>query len=267
MLLASWWCGCTVRRPSSGGEALGQCGRHMHMAPWTACVGSARQRLDISGWLPGRGRTKSRRHERLRPWPFPLPALPPMQRQGHSFVESFPGRVCARCQHPERLTRGRCLGASGVRARGAALQFRLVGSAGGCTFPNDIPSVFSSLVFGHVRNHTLRFQNHFSIYVGISLIHEGFPWILVSHISCWATRWCLCSAFRVVPMRARGTAISAWRMSCCTDAWQTIGSPNVILGFLRGSKRTARLDYSASVTIFPFTAVELGVLHRGWSSL
>ena len=88
------------------------------MAHLTARVGSARQRLDTnSTWIPGRGRAIARRRERARPWPLPLP-------------QSAPVRVCSLCQHPERTTRGWCPGASSARARGAALQFRLDGSAG-----------------------------------------------------------------------------------------------------------------------------------------
>ena len=71
------------------------------MVHWIARVGSARQR------------------ERVRPWPLPLPALPTTWRRGHTFVDSASGRICARCQHPERATRGRCPGAAGARVRDA----------------------------------------------------------------------------------------------------------------------------------------------------
>ena len=70
------------------------------------------------------------RRERERPWPLPLPLLPAIQRRGHNFVDSASGRFCTFCQRPERTTRGRCPGASGTRARGAALKLRLGGSAG-----------------------------------------------------------------------------------------------------------------------------------------
>ena len=86
--------------------------------------------MDIdSTWIPGRRRATARRRERARPWPLPLPALPAIQRGGHTFVQSASGLVCSLCQHPERTTRGRCPSASGARARGAALQLRLDGSA------------------------------------------------------------------------------------------------------------------------------------------
>ena len=117
--LASWWFWNTVPRRTSG--------RRGFRPTWR--VGSARQRLDIdSTWTPGRGRATTGWRERARPWP--LPVLPAIQRGGHTFVQSTSGRVCSLCQHPERTTCGRCPGASGGRARGAALQFRLDGSAG-----------------------------------------------------------------------------------------------------------------------------------------
>ena len=102
-----------------------------HMAHWIALVGSARQRLDIgSTWLFGRGRAIARQRERERPWPLPLPALPTIWRRGHTFVDSASGRICARCQHPECATCGRCPGAAGARASDAAQRLRLDGFAG-----------------------------------------------------------------------------------------------------------------------------------------
>ena len=76
--------------------------------------------------LGSRAWTGDRRRERARLWSLPLPALPAIQRGGHTFVQRFLGRFCSLCQHPERTTRGKCRGA---RSRGAALQFRLDGSA------------------------------------------------------------------------------------------------------------------------------------------
>ena len=59
------------------------------MAHWIPRIGSARQRRDIDDIsIPGRGRPISGRCERARPWPLPLPALPAILRQGHSFVGS-----------------------------------------------------------------------------------------------------------------------------------------------------------------------------------
>ena len=102
-----------------------------HMAFWIARVGSTRQRRDVGGtWLPRRGQAAAMRRERERPWPLPLPLLPPFQRRGHNLTDSATGRFCTLCQRPERTTRGWCLGASGTRARGAALKLRLSGSPG-----------------------------------------------------------------------------------------------------------------------------------------
>ena len=101
------------------------------MAHWIARVGSTRQRLDIdSTWLPGRGRATARQRERGRPQPLPLLALPTIWRRGHTFGDSASGRIFARCQHPERATRGRCPGGAGARVRDAAQRLRLDGSAG-----------------------------------------------------------------------------------------------------------------------------------------
>ena len=95
------------------------------MAHWIARSGSARQRRDVDDlWILGRGRAFAGRRVRARPWLLPLPALPTIRRRGHTFVDSASGRVCTRWWHPERSTRG------GARARGAALQIRLDGSAG-----------------------------------------------------------------------------------------------------------------------------------------
>ena len=96
------------------------------MAHWIARVGSASLDID-SAWIPGRA--TARRRERERPWPLPVPALPTSWRRGHTFVDSARGRICALCQHPERVTRGRCPGAAGARERGAAQRFWLDGSA------------------------------------------------------------------------------------------------------------------------------------------
>ena len=60
---------------------------------------------------------------------MPLPAPPTIRRRGRTFVDRASGRVCTLCQHPERSTRGWCLGAAGARARGAAPQIWLDGSA------------------------------------------------------------------------------------------------------------------------------------------
>ena len=110
MLLASWWV-LEHRAPPNIREArLTTVSAVIRMVHWIARVGSARQR------------------ERVRPWPLPLPALPTTWRRGHTFVDSASGRICARCQHPERATRGRCPGAACARVRDAAQ--RLVGSAG-----------------------------------------------------------------------------------------------------------------------------------------
>ena len=168
-----------------------------HMAHWIARVGSARQRRDIDAtWIPGRGRAAAMRRERERPWPLPLPLLPAIQRRGHNFVDSASGRFCTLCQHPERTTRGRCPGASGARARGAALKFRLGGSAG----------------------HRI-----------VDLLQGG----KVVSVLC-----AVCGSYG-------GRVVRRSLLSSCPGAptpGRRLALRDVLLGFLPGSKRTARLD-------------------------
>ena len=99
------------------------------MAHWIARIGSARQRRDIDDvWLPGRGRALAARRERTRPWPLPLPVRLTVRSRGHTFVDSASKRLCALCQHPELLVRGRFPGTAGSRVRCAAQQIGLEGS-------------------------------------------------------------------------------------------------------------------------------------------
>ena len=121
MLLASWWFSSTVPPPSI------RAARHSAnlavtcMAHWIARVGTARRCLDINAvWILVRGRASAWRHERSRPWPPPWPRLPAFFGVGTILLKVSSGE-CARCQHLERTTRGRCLKASG--ARRAALRF------------------------------------------------------------------------------------------------------------------------------------------------
>ena len=111
MQLASWWVLEHRASPNVWAARLSANLAVTRLAHWIAPVGSGRQRLDIdSTWIPGRGRATTRRRERARPWSLPLPALPAIQRGGHTFVQSATGLVCSLCQHPERTTRGRCPG-------------------------------------------------------------------------------------------------------------------------------------------------------------
>ena len=129
--LASWWFSNTVPRRTSG--------RRGSRPTWPShawLTGLRALVLRDSVWTltrPGSLGVDERMRGGMsahRPWSLPLPALPAIQRGGHTFVHSASGRVCSLCQHPERTTCGRCPGASGARARGAALQFQLDGSAG-----------------------------------------------------------------------------------------------------------------------------------------
>ena len=142
--------------------------------------GSARHRVDIDAtWIPGRGRANARRHERVRPWPLLLSALPAIQRRGHSFIESFSGLVCPLCQPPapERAAQRLSSGLTALRGMESLISCRearwppcsalCVGFYGGCvvrrSLLNNCPGDFlcvtccwdSSLVPSALRGWTV----------------------------------------------------------------------------------------------------------------
>ena len=175
----------------SAGLAVGR------MAQWIARVGSIRQRQDVDEtWLPGRGRVAARGRVRARPWPLPPPLLPAVQLRGHHFVDGAAGRICVRCQHPERTSRGKCPGTSGTRARSAAVQHRLEGAAG----------------------HRI-----------VDLVQGG----KVVSVLC-----AVCGSYG-------GRVVRRSLLSSCPGAptpGRRLALRDVLLGFLPGSKRAARLD-------------------------
>ena len=118
MLIASWWCRRTVPRPSFVRRGT------------RARVGSERQCLEIDWlWLPGRRRAKSRKHERLRLWPLPLPGLPPIQRRVAVSSKVSSGAF-ARVENISSDRREASVRFLPTCARRVAQQFRLDGSSG-----------------------------------------------------------------------------------------------------------------------------------------